>query len=73
MATTVMLSAVRREDFGQDTLRAFEAIERRFVWQARFAVVVVDLSGFYMIWRLDLWDRFRTVTIVAGSHGWSPF
>jgi uncharacterized membrane protein len=62
MATTVMLPAVRRGDLGKDPLRAFDAIEHRFVWQARFAVLVVGLSGLYMIWRLDLWDRFQSAT-----------
>lgn len=62
MATTVMLPAIRRGDLGQDPLHAFDAIERRFVWQARFAVLVVGLSGLYMLWRLDLWDRFHSAT-----------
>ncbi len=59
MATTVVLPAARRGDLGPDLLQAFQAIERRFVWQARAAVVVVGLSGFYMIWQLDLWYRFQ--------------
>jgi uncharacterized membrane protein len=61
MATTVALPAVRRGDFGPDRLQAFHAIERRFVWHARTAVIVVGLSGLYMVDRLDLWDRFRTI------------
>lgn len=62
MVTTVALPAVRRGDLGQDRLQAFQAIERRFVWQARFAVILVGLTGFYMTWRLDLWGRFQTAT-----------
>jgi uncharacterized membrane protein len=62
MATTVMLPAVRRGDLGDSRLHAFDALERRFVWQARFAVIVVGLSGLYMLWRLDLWDRFQSAT-----------
>jgi uncharacterized membrane protein len=62
MATTVVFPAVRRGDLGEDRLHAFEAIEHRFVWQARFAVLVVGFSGLYMIWRLDLWDRFHSAT-----------
>ena len=60
MATTVALPAVRRGELGHDRLRAFQAFERRFAWQARTAIVLVGLTGFYMTWRLDLWDRFRT-------------
>lgn len=58
MVTTVALPAVRRGDLGENRLQAFQAIER-FVWEARVAVIVVGLTGFYMAWRLDLWDRFR--------------
>jgi len=36
-------------------------VERRFVWQARVATLLVAASGFYMVNRLDLWDRFRAI------------
>jgi uncharacterized membrane protein len=62
MATTVALPAVRRGDLGADRLQAFRAIERRFVWQARTAVIVVGLTGLYMLWQLGLWDRFHSAT-----------
>jgi uncharacterized membrane protein len=61
MATTVALPAVRRGDLGENWLKAFQAIERRFAWQARSTIFIVGLTGFYMTWQLDLWDRFRTV------------
>lgn len=61
MVTTVVLPAVRRGDLGADRLHAFEEIERRFVWQARVAILVVGATGFYMAARLDLWDRFRSI------------
>jgi uncharacterized membrane protein len=60
MVTMVVLPALRRGDLGQDWLKAFEAIERRFVWQARAAVIIVGATGLYMTSRLHLWDRFRT-------------
>ncbi len=60
MATTVVLPTVRRGDLGADRLGAFQAIEQRFVWQARTAVIVVGLTGFYMAARLDLWGRFQS-------------
>jgi uncharacterized membrane protein len=61
MVTTVALPAIRRGDLGADQLTAFQAIEHRFVWQARRWVIVVGLTGFYMAARLDLWERFRLV------------
>jgi len=62
MITTVILPALRRGDLGENRIEAFEAIERRFVWQARGTVLLVGLSGFYMVWRLELWDRFNMIS-----------
>ncbi|HUL05023.1 MAG TPA: hypothetical protein VLV76_01750 [Candidatus Acidoferrum sp.] len=39
-------------------LSEFEAIERRFTPQARIAVLLVLLSGVYLLYYYDLWDRF---------------
>jgi uncharacterized membrane protein len=49
MATTVVLPAVRRGDLGSNRLQVFQAIERRFVWQARIAILLVGGTGLYMI------------------------
>ena len=62
MVTSVVLPAVRRGQFGEDRLRAFQAVEHRFVWQARTAIIVVGATGFYMTARLDLWDRFQSAS-----------
>ena len=63
MATTVILPLVRGKEWpAEKRLILFEAIERRFVWQARTAVVLVGLSGFYMVSRYDLWNRFAVIS-----------
>ncbi len=59
MVTTVVFPAIRRGDLGSDRLRAFQAFEHRFIRQARAAVILVGLTGFYMLARLHLWERFR--------------
>ena len=59
MATTVALPAVRARKLGADPLKAFQAIEGRFVWQARSAVVLTGLSGLYMVSQMELWDQFK--------------
>ncbi len=61
MVTTVGIPAARHGDLGADRFKAFEAIERRFAWLARGAIVLVGLTGFHMAAGLDLWDRFRSV------------
>jgi uncharacterized membrane protein len=60
IVTTTLLPAIRRGELGAGWLEAFQAIERRFVWQARIAILIVGASGFYMIKEADLWDRFSS-------------
>jgi uncharacterized membrane protein len=57
MVTTVLLPGLRGRPAGE-WLREFEAIERRFAPQVRIAVLLVLLSGLYMLYAYDLWDRF---------------
>lgn len=67
MVTTVLFPAIRRGRLGADRLAALEAVEHRFVWQARAAVLVVGASGLHMTARLDAWDRF-----LSPSDWWMP-
>lgn len=61
MATTVVLPLTRRKEQPlEKRLALFEAVERRFVWQARIATLLVALSGFYMVERFNLWSRFAS-------------
>jgi uncharacterized membrane protein len=57
--TTVLLPAVRRRKAPGKRMELFDYIERRFANQARISTIVVGLTGFYMVYRFDLWDRFR--------------
>jgi uncharacterized membrane protein len=57
LVTTALLPAMQRK-LPADWLKEFEAIEHRFAPQARIAVLLVLLSGLYMLDRYDLWDRF---------------
>ena len=61
MVTTVILPMVRRARMPKEGQALLEAVERRFIWQARIATLVVAASGFYMVDRLQLWDRFRSI------------
>ena len=56
--TTVLLPAVQRSIRPEERLAFFDAIERRFAWQARGTTLIAGLTGFYMVDRFDLWDRF---------------
>jgi uncharacterized membrane protein len=61
MVTTVVLPIVRRPGVAAERVALFDAVERRFIWQARVATLLVGASGFYMVSRLDLWGRFRLI------------
>lgn len=56
--TTVLLPAVRRLKAPEERLELFNAIERRFAWQARATTLLTGLTGLDMLIRFDLWDRF---------------
>jgi uncharacterized membrane protein len=59
--TTVALPAIGRFKAPEERLAFFDAIERRFAWQARVTTLLAGLTGFYMLIRLDLWSRFLSL------------
>jgi uncharacterized membrane protein len=61
MVTTVILPMVRRAQTPAQGQGLLDTVEQRFIWQARIATLLVAASGFYMVERLDLWDRFRSI------------
>jgi uncharacterized membrane protein len=58
MVTTVLLPNARGSPSGY---ALFEMAERRFAGEARIATLVAGASGFYMVVRLDLWERFGMI------------
>ena len=56
--TAVLLPGVARLSEPGRRIATFEEIEGRFSFQAKISVTLAGLSGFYMTWRLDAWDRF---------------
>ncbi len=63
--TTVVLPGIRRLKAPHERMELFDQIERRFAWQARLLTIVTGVTGFYMVYRFDLWDRFR-----YGAYWW---
>jgi len=62
MVTTVLLPATRRFKAPEERVQFFERIESGFAGQARWTVLITGLSGFYLVYVLDAWDRFRHAT-----------
>ena len=58
MVTTVIIPAVRRIKSKEDQIATFEEIEGRFATQAKIATLLTGISGFYMLYVLDAWDRY---------------
>lgn len=58
MVTTVIIPAIRRMDSKEDKINTFERIEGRFAIQAKVTTVLTAITGFYMLYRLDAWDRY---------------
>lgn len=58
MVTTVLLPAVRRHADPGGQLELFERLESRFAAQARWVTVLAGATGFWMVWRFDMWSRF---------------
>lgn len=60
--TTVVLPRVREEEHPQ---AAFQHTERRFAPQARVAMLLVGVSGVYLLWRFHAWHWFA-----MGRYWW---
>ncbi len=58
MITAVVLPAFRSGAIAGNPVKGFEAVERRFSIIARLSILIVGVTGFYMTYTLDLWDRF---------------
>jgi len=59
VVTTIILPRVRGLFSPKDAVAAFEAFERRFAQQVRISILLVGLSGVYMLIKLDAWYRFQ--------------
>ena len=67
MVTTVLLPAVKKFKTAEERLAFFEAVERRFAWQARGTTLLAGASGFYMVDRLGQWT-----SILSLQSWWLP-
>lgn len=56
--TLVILPLARSRRAAEEGLALFESVERRFSAQVRISIPLVGATGFWMTYRLNLWDRF---------------
>lgn len=60
--TLVVIPYIRQGYAPDERLAAFHRVEGRFAPQARIWVLLAGLSGFWMTWRGQMWDRFSDPT-----------
>jgi len=58
MVTTVIIPAVKDMHSIEEQYQTFEKIEGKFSLQAKITVLVTGLTGFYMLYELDAWNRY---------------
>ncbi|MCG8577160.1 MAG: hypothetical protein MI810_19920 [Flavobacteriales bacterium] len=58
MVTTVLIPAIKRMVSKEEQIQTFEKIEGRFSLQAKITTLVTGITGFYMLYALDGWDRY---------------
>lgn len=58
MVTTVIIPAVKRLKSKEEQIQTFERIEGRFAIQAKITTLITGVTGFYMIYVLNAWDRY---------------
>ena len=61
MVTTVLLPVIRGWVKPEERFAVFQRLEDRFARQARWTTALAGLTGFWMTWRLDAWDRFASL------------
>ena len=58
MVTTVIIPAIKRFGSKEEQIKSFEKIEGRFALQAKITTLLTAISGFYMMYELNAWDRY---------------
>jgi uncharacterized membrane protein len=60
--TTIVLPSARRASTAKEALAVFNAFERRFAPQARISILVVGITGVYMLSKLHIWSQLQSVS-----------
>ncbi len=56
--TTVLIPSLKKSVDSGSRLETFERLENRFSFQAKIATQITGLSGLYMLFFMDIWDRY---------------
>lgn len=61
MVTTVIIPSVKRMKSKEEQMETFEKIEGRFSNQAKVLVLIAGITGFYLMYALDAWNRYLDI------------
>ncbi|MGB7786557.1 MAG: hypothetical protein WBL27_10690 [Salinimicrobium sp.] len=61
MVTTVIIPAVKRLKSKEEQIETFERLEGRFSLQAKITTLLAAITGFYMLYRYNAWDRLLEI------------
>ena len=56
--TLVALPLARAQSDPREAWALFEAIENRFAGQVRWSIPLAGATGLWMVWCMELWQRF---------------
>lgn len=58
MVTTIIIPSVKKLKSKEEQIKTFEQIEGRFAVQAKLTTLLTGITGFYMLYKLDAWERY---------------
>jgi len=58
MVTTVLIPAIKKMTSKEEQIETFERIEGKFAVQAKVTTLLTGLTGFYMLYELNAWNRY---------------
>lgn len=58
MVTTVIFPAIKKLKTKAEQIKTFEQLEGKFARQAKITTLLTGLSGFYMLYELNAWNRY---------------
>lgn len=56
--TNVLIPSLKKIPDIYDRLRLFEKLEGKFSFQAKISTLITGISGIYMIYVVDAWERY---------------
>jgi len=56
---TVLIPAIRKSQTQENRLPLFELLESKFSFQAKLTTLITGLSGFYMLYAMNLWSSMH--------------